>query len=250
MNLTFNRRSGLLTSYVGAKDIRGIAAPKDGDVSIHNPWMAYLTDVHHERRFNHFNLVDIYALGGSGIGPFAPLSLILSPDTAQWARDFLASHAERRSLWVAVQVGASDPMKAWRPGLFGQTLAASAARPRRLRLYRYRGRTESHPPCSDDVPAAGGTAPLCDAVGKTSLPPFAAVLSQCRLLLTNDTGPMHLAVGSRHSRDRPVSRTRRFFEKLGHTGPGHWIVQPDLGCAPCGFDKVCFHHACKGPTRA
>jgi hypothetical protein len=23
------------------------------------------------------------------------------------------------------------------------------------------------------------------------------------------------------------------------------MVQPDLGCAPCGFDQVCFHHACK-----
>lgn len=94
VNLTFNRRSGLLASYVGAKEIRGIAAPKDGDVAIHNPWMAYLTDVHSQRQFNHFNLVDIYALGGSGTGPFAPLSLDISPDTAQWARDFLHRTAD------------------------------------------------------------------------------------------------------------------------------------------------------------
>ena len=124
VNLTFNRRSGLLASYVGAKEIRGIAAPKDGDVAIHNPWMAYLTDVHSQRQFNHFNLVDIYALGGSGTGPFAPLSLDISPDTAQWARDFFAPYGGQRMPWTAVQVGASDPMKAWRPELFGQTLAA------------------------------------------------------------------------------------------------------------------------------
>jgi ADP-heptose:LPS heptosyltransferase len=111
VNLTFNRRSGLLASYVGAKEIRGIASPKDGDVVIHNPWMAYLTDVHSQRQFNHFNLVDIYALGGSGTGPFAPLSLDIPPGTAQWARDFFEPHGGQQMPWMAVQVGASDPMK-------------------------------------------------------------------------------------------------------------------------------------------
>ena len=245
VNLTFNRRSGLLTSYVGAKDIRGIAAPKDGDVTIHNPWMAYLTDVHHERRFNHFNLVDIYALGGSGIGPFAPLSLTLAPDTAQWARDFLASHVGAQISWVAVQVGASDPMKAWRPELFGQTLAALS---RQAPVgYVFIGTEEERKAihlAQTTYRQQGGTAPLCDAVGKTSLPQLAAVLSQCRLLLTNDTGPMHLAVGV----GTPVidlSVGHVDFRETGPYGPGHWMVQPDLGCAPCGFDKVCFHHACK-----
>ncbi len=245
INLTFNRRSGLLTSYVGAKEIRGIAAPKDGDVTIHNPWMAYLTDVHHERRFNHFNLVDIYALGGSGIGPFAPLSLTITPGTAQWARDFLAPHGGEKLSWVAVQVGASDPMKAWRPELFGQTLAALS---RQAPIgYVFIGTDEERKAihlAHTTYRQMGGTAPLCDAVGKTSLPQLAAVLSQCRLLLTNDTGPMHLAVGV----GTPVvdlSVGHVDFRETGPYGPGHWMVQPDLGCAPCGFDQVCSQHACK-----
>lgn len=245
VNLTFNRRSGLLTSYVGAKEIRGIAAPKDGDVTIHNPWMAYLTDVHHERRFNHFNLVDIYALGGSGTGPFAPLSLNIPADTAQWAQDFLASGGTQPMSWVAVQVGASDPMKAWRPELFGQTLAALS---RQAPVgYLFIGTPEERKAIQLAQTAfrqAGGTAPLCDAVGKTSLPQLAALLSRCRLLVTNDTGPMHLAVGV----GIPVvdlSVGHVDFRETGPYGPGHWMVQPDLGCAPCGFDQVCFHHACK-----
>ena len=245
INLTFNRRSGLLTSYLGAKDIRGIAAPKDGDVTIHNPWMAYLTDVHHERRFNHFNLVDIYALGGSGTGPFAPLSLTIAPDTAQWARDFLAPHGGEQFTWVAVQVGASDPMKAWRPQLFGQTLAALS---RQAPVgYVFIGTEEERKAihlAQTTYRQTGGTAPFCDAVGKTSLPQLAAVLSQCRLLLTNDTGPMHLAVAA----GTPVvdlSVGHVDFRETGPYGPGHWMVQPDLECAPCGFDQVCFHHGCK-----
>lgn len=245
VNLTFNRRSGLLTSYVGAKEIRGIAAPKDGDVTIHNPWMAYLTDVHHERRFNHFNLVDIYALGGSGSGPFAPLSLTIPPDTAEWARNFLATQDGQVRSWIAVQVGASDPMKAWRPELFGQTLAALSRQAQVAFLFI--GTEEERKAiqlAQKTYRQTGGTAPLLDAVGRTTLPQLAAVLSQCRLLLTNDTGPMHLAVAVR----TPVidlSIGHVDFRETGPYGPGHWMVQPDLGCAPCGFDQVCLHHACK-----
>lgn len=245
VNLTFNRRSGLLASYVGAKDIRGISAPKDGDVTIHNPWMAYLTDVHNQRRFNHFNLVDIYALGGSGTGPFAPLTLNIAANTAQWAREFLASQGGQQLPWMAVQVGASDPMKAWRPELFGQTLAALS---RQTRVGYVLIGTEAERKAIDAAQIAfrqaGGCAPLCNAVGRTTLPQLAAVLAQCRLLLTNDTGPMHLAVGV----GIPVvdlSVGHVDFRETGPYGPGHWMVQPEMSCAPCGFDEVCLHHACK-----
>ena len=245
VNLTFNRRSGLLASYVGAKDLRGISAPKDGDVTIHNPWMAYLTDVHNQRRFNHFNLVDIYALGGSGTGPFAPLTLNIPANTAQWAREFLAAQGGQELPWMAVQVGASDPMKAWRPELFGQTLAALS---RQTRVGYVLIGTEAERKAIDAAQIAfrqaGGCAPLCNAVGRTTLPQLAAVLAQCRLLLTNDTGPMHLAVGV----GIPVvdlSVGHVDFRETGPYGPGHWMVQPEMSCAPCGFDEVCLHHACK-----
>lgn len=244
INLTFNRRSGLLTSYIGAKEVRGIAAPKDGDVAIHNPWMAYLTDVHNQRSFNHFNLVDIYALGGSGLGPFAPLSIDVPAPTERWAREFLLPHGGERISWVAVQVGASDPIKAWRPELFGQTLAG-VSRQTKVGLV-FIGTEEERKDCllaQRTYRQAGGTAPLCEAIGRTTLPQLAALLKQCRLLLTNDTGPMHLAVGV----GIPVvdlSVGHVDFRETGPYGPGHWIVQPDMPCAPCGFDQVCFHHAC------
>lgn len=245
VNLTFNRRSGLLTSYVGAKEIRGIAAPKQGDVTLHNPWMAYLTDVHTQRRFNQFNLVDIYALGGSGLGPFAPLSLRIPPDVAQWGKEFLTSQSDQAIPWMAVQVGASDPMKAWRPELFGRTLAALS---RQTKIgYVFIGTEEERKAirlAQSTYREAGGTGTLCDAVGRTTLPQLAAILANCRALLTNDTGPMHLAVGV----GTPVidlSVGHVDFRETGPYGPGHWVVQPEFPCAPCGFDQVCLHHACK-----
>ena len=244
INLTFNRRSGLLASYVGAREIRGIAAPKAGDVTIHNPWMAYLTDVHNQRSFNQFNLVDIYALGGSGPGPFAPLSIAVPPDTERWAREFLSPHGDRHTSWMAVQVGASDAMKAWRPELFGHTLASLN---RQAQVgYLFIGTEEERKAsliAQRIYRQEGGTGPICDAIGRTNLPQLAGLLAQCRLLLTNDTGPMHLAVGvGIPAVDLSVGHVD--FRETGPYGPGHWIVQPDMPCAPCGFDQICFHHAC------
>lgn len=250
INLTFNRRSGFLASYVGASDIRGISSGSDGSMTIDNPWMAYFTDLHHHRRFNRFNLVDLYAMGGSGAGPFAPLSVIVSPEARAWANALLSRftpHASRLASfsWVAVQIGASDNMKAWRPEYFGHTMA-------QLAKGRLIGYVLIGGPQEADVieaalrayRAAGGSAPLCNVAGQTSLAQLAALLSQCALLLTNDTGPMHLAVGV----GTPVvdlSVGHVDFHETGPYGPGHWVIQPDLACAPCGFDQVCAHQACK-----
>ena len=244
INLTFNRQSAFLASYIGASDMRGVAATPDGHIAIHNPWMAYLTDMHRYRRFNRFNLVDIYAWGGSGPGPFAPLSVNVPASAAEWAKAFLHRHATPKR-WVAVQIGASDPMKAWRPAYYGQALAALTKRTDAGIVLI--GTPQEHDAIQEAERVyreAGGKGAWAAAAGRTDLKQLAAVLAQSHLLLTNDTGPMHLAVGV----GTPVvdlSVGHVDFHETGPYGPGHWVVQPDLGCAPCGFDQVCLHHACK-----
>jgi hypothetical protein len=147
--------------------------------------------------------------------------------------------------WIAVQVGASDVMKAWRPEYFGRTLAL---------ISRHSGigfllvGTSEEAAAVEQAKAAyrtaGGNAPWCEAVGRTNVTQLAALMTQCRVLLTNDTGPMHFAVGvGTPVIDLSVGHVN--FWETGPYGPGHWAIQPELGCAPCGFDRVCMHHACK-----
>jgi ADP-heptose:LPS heptosyltransferase len=244
INLTFNKRSGFLASYIGAPEIRGVAAARDGRVVIHNEWMAYLTDMHHHRRLNRFNLVDIYAWGGSGPGRFAPLSVAVPDAACAWARTFLGQHSSVKS-WMAIQVGASDVMKAWRPEYFCRTLACVSKRSDiGLVFIGSPQEQEAIQEATRAYRAAGGAGVLVHAAGRTDLVQLAALLAECRLLLTNDTGPMHLAVGV----GTPVIDTsvgHVDFHETGPYGQGHWVVQPDLACAPCGFDQVCSHHACK-----
>jgi len=244
VNLTFNRRSGYLAGYVGAPDVRGLTTAPDGSLVVKNPWMMYMTDLHCFRRINRFNIVDLFALGGSGAGASVPITLHTSSTDQEWAGHFLRSAGSPKR-WIAVQVGASDPMKAWRPELFGKTMALLSQKANVGFVFIG---TDKEKLAAREAAVAfrksQRQAFLCDAVGKTTLPQLIALLSQCGLMVTNDTGPMHLAVGA----GIPVvdlSVGHVDFRETGPYGPGHWVIQPDLACAPCGFQMVCSHHACK-----
>lgn len=245
INLTFNRPSAFLASYIGAPDIRGGRSAWDGGIVIDNAWMAYFTDIHRFRRINRFNLVDVYALGGSRPGAFAPLQLALTQEAQEWARRFLASAEETPAQWIAVQAGASDVMKAWRPQSFGSTLARVSQRWQGGIVFI--GAASERETVAQAIQAyrsAGGRNPSLNGTGQTSLEQLAALLAECRLLLTNDTGPMHIAVAVQ----TPVidlSVGHVDFQETGPYGSGHWVLQPELDCAPCGFEQVCAHHSCK-----
>jgi ADP-heptose:LPS heptosyltransferase len=245
VNLTFNRPSAFLAGYVGAPDIRGGRSAWDGGIVIDNAWMAYFTDIHHFRRINRFNLVDVYALGGSGPGKFAPLHVTLPAESRDWARRFLASEKPEAAQWIAVQASASDIMKAWRPAHFGAALAALSERWKGGVLFI--GAPSERETVAQVIQAyrgAGGRNSFINAAGRTSLKQLAALLAESRLLLTNDTGPMHMAVAVK----TPVvdlSVGHVDFRETGPYGAGHWVLQPDLDCAPCGFEQVCAHQSCK-----
>lgn len=245
INLTFNRSSALLAGYVGAPDIRGARSAWDGGTVIQNPWMAYFADIHQVRRINRFNLVDVYAMAGSRPGSFAPLSVAATAESTDWAGRFLARPDGQDSEWIAVQAGASDVMKAWRPQHFGVALARFSKHWNGGILFI--GSLSEQDTIAHVIRTyreAGGRSLIKNAAGQTTLGQLVALLARCKFLLTNDTGPMHLAVGVQ----TPVidlSVGHVDFQETGPYGPGHWVLQPDLDCAPCGFDQVCSHHACK-----
>ena len=78
---------------------------------------------------------------------------------------------------------------------------------------------------------AGNAENLC---GKTTLPELIAKLKECTLLLTNDTGTMHLAdlLGI------PVvaifgSTEPSLTGPVGETNPPHRILRRKVECSPC-----------------
>jgi ADP-heptose:LPS heptosyltransferase len=244
INLTFTRWSGLLAAAIGAPDARGAVTTK-GISILKNPWLAYCVDMHQFRRFNRFNVVDLFTLGGSGLGSHQPIRFTVPSQAVEWARARVAAYRKLGLPLVAVQVTASKTKKAWRPEYFGQTMAAlSRETPCVFVLTGTANDAADVAVAVTAYQAAGGTDELCNMVGQTDVHQLAALLKECSLVLASDTGPMHLAVGV----GTPViniSVGHVDFRETGPYGPGHWVVQPVLDCAPCDVTETCEHHRCK-----
>ena len=81
-------------------------------------------------------------------------------------------------------------------------------------------------------------------IGRTSVGELAALLGRCELLISNDTGPLHLAtaVGAKVI---DIFTSNVHFLETGPYGEGHFVIQADLPCVPCAFDVECNNRICK-----
>ncbi len=200
-----------------------------------NSWVAFLLASSRYRGLSPFNLVDLFWKAcelGSGPRPFA----LRQPDAErrEQARALLAQAGPApasRGL-VGFQLGASENRRRWPLEHFaalGRLLDQAGLTPVLLG-------SDSERELAARYLAAG--APGLDLTGRTSLPELAAVLSQVRLLVSNDTGTMHLAAGL----GRPVVGIFLATAQPWDTGPyqpGNICLEPDLDCHPCSFSRPC-----------
>jgi heptosyltransferase-2 len=171
--------------------------------------------------------VEIAARLGDAPPPDAPHASV-RPDDAAWAERFLAERGCNSSApVVGLNPGAAyGSAKRWLPERFAEV-------GRRLRdtfgaqVLVFGSR--------DDAPVTGPIVEQIgpgahDLAGRTSLGRLAALMARCRVVITNDTGPMHLAgaVGA------------KVVALFGSTSPERTapsgdvtIVKKDCDCAPC-----------------
>jgi heptosyltransferase-2 len=86
---------------------------------------------------------------------------------------------------------------------------------------------------------AGGQSGAVSLAGQTSLRELCAVIKQCRVLLTNDTGPMHIAAAL----GTPVvvtfgSTSPELTGPILSSGARHQLIKSDAPCSPC-FLREC-----------
>lgn len=124
------------------------------------------------------------------------------------------------------------PAKRWLPERFAEVARTIAsARPVQWVLFGT--------PADSEVGAIIGAAigPSClNRIGKTTLEQLVSELSECALLLTNDTGTMHLAT----ILGIPVVAVFGSTEPrlTGPLGAGHRIIRHQVECSPC-FLREC-----------
>lgn len=142
--------------------------------------------------------------------------------------------------FVAMQLGASEARRQWPAAHF----AAVGDR-----LWREAGLCPVLLGSPAEAPLAAAYAqaaqgPHLSAVGRTNIPQLAALLCQCRLLITNDTGTMHLAAGLGIPCLAIFLATAQPWD-TGPYLPGCCCLEPAMACHPCPYGRACpYGHAC------
>ncbi len=241
INLSHTKLSAMLTMMIHAPDIRGFTSSVSGTRLVVDPWLVYFTSFLNFRRLNRFNLVDIY-MRGAGLRPGLKTRLNINPDlgSAQSARLRMEKEGIKDSdTLVGVQAGASREDRRWSPGYFAE-VADRLIGEKGAKIALFGAATEKT--LGDQVESAMSHRPV-NLIGATDLGELIQWVKRLDLLITNDTGTMHIAAAV----NTPVVALFFVHARAEETGPycdNAVILQADIDCAPCSHHTQCGHHSC------
>lgn len=137
----------------------------------------------------------------------------ISAGAWRWIEEFCREqHISGRERLIAIHPGASDPAKRWPERQFAGLIEQLAGRyPARFFLI---GTQETTGIARQIVSLT--QVPVLDLTGKTTVGQLAGVLKRCNLLISNDSGPVHIAAGagtpcvSIFTRNRPGINPQRW----------------------------------------
>jgi lipopolysaccharide heptosyltransferase I len=170
-------------------------------------------------------------------------SFIIPTEAVAGIHRLLSGHGVRapldRSAPIVLAPATRWETKHWRQEGFAAVARHFVAKGRTVVLI---GSADERIPSDAVAAASPGTLNLA---GRTSLPELAALLRTCAVCVTNDSGPMHLAVAL----DRPVVSIFGPSDSLwiGPYRRPDAVVSANVPCSPCYLRKLsqCPHeHAC------
>lgn len=240
-NFSSSRMSSVLMRLLRVPDCRGWMMDSEGNRLILNPWSRLFVASVLNRPYTPYNLVDFYCRV-AGVRP-REKRLWYTPtrEAGEQAQSFLeSSGVPSGTRVIALQPGASNAIRQWPPESF-----AVLGRHLRERLGAWillLGGPNEGPLCDRIASEIGPRA--ISAAGKTDLAMLAGLLSRTALLITGDTGPMHLAVAV----GTPV--VAFFFGPayVWETGPyaaDSIAFQTRIACSPCHHAVKCLSPVCR-----
>jgi len=156
------------------------------------------------------------------------LELVLDDDVRAHARDYFSSQDLDGKTVIALNPGATHAVNRWPTNRFAELADLIIDQLHACPLII--GGPDDVP-LADEIVARSRAKPLSLA-GKTSLLQLGAILERCNLLVSGDTGPLHLAtaVGTKavalFGAADPV--------RTGPLGKGHRVIQAGgVSCVPC-----------------
>jgi lipopolysaccharide heptosyltransferase II len=157
------------------------------------------------------------------------LELFLDDESRAFARDFFSSQGLNGKTVIALNPGATHAVNRWPTSCFAELADLISDELQACPLII--GGPDDVV-FADEIVALSRTKPISLA-GRTSLLQLGAVLEKCSLLVSGDTGPLHLAtaVGTRVIGLFGAADPGR----TGPVGKGHRLIQAaGVACVPCG----------------
>ena len=241
VNITHSKISAILVSLLKTREVSGFSISPEGHRVIKHPWVRYFFNVIPNRDYNPFHIVDIYLKVGDVKPMTRGLIYNVSEEDGLKAQQILSKEGVcDNEVLVGFHLGASNDDKTWPVASYAELADLIHSKlGARILIFGTPGEVA----LAAEFEKCANTKPV-NLVGKTVIGELAAVLKKCRLFISNDTGPLHVAT-SAGTKVIDISMANVHFMETGPYGEGHYVIQADLACSPCGFDVKCNDRVCK-----
>ena len=206
-----------------------------------NDWAKYHIAVSRNWKLLSMHTVDLFIqVSGHNSATTQP-GLSISSDARKFATQFLDNHCiDDCTGIVGLHTGASTEEKQWPLSYFLRMSKILLETDPSLRIICYG--TEKVKPHADYLRKYLGDG-IIDATGKTDIMQLAALLEKTDVLVSNDTGPMHLAAAC-GTRVVSIHTGKERCITTGPYGPGHIAIEPNIACHPCERPDKCHSREC------
>lgn len=189
-----------------------------------------------------FQYLHLAAALGARPEPLAPRLVVSEQDIAQVAAKFkLGDQLEKSPPWFGLNPGAEyGSAKRWPEERFIEAAIAVQRRTRcRWLVFGVQTDADLATRIATNICRAANSSCAMNLAGQTGLGELCAALKLCHVLLTNDSGSMHLAAALGVPVVVPFGSTSPELTGPGLPGdPRHRLLKSDAACSPC-FLRAC-----------
>ncbi len=213
-------RSAVFAWFANGKFLAGLDEIREGARGFY--------DVAAPRESFHTHAVDWYLSVLKPLGVPIDREFVWLPERPAVAAAVQAKWPQGTARWIALQPGTRWVNKRWPTEYFTSLVRQLAAETPDLRFAILGGRDDQAIGQSIATASPGSCLNLC---GQTSLPEMIEWVRRCELMVTNDTGPMHVAAAL----GKPMVALFGPTEPR-RTGPYRQlddVLRMDLPCSPC-----------------
>jgi ADP-heptose:LPS heptosyltransferase len=246
VNLSHDEFSVYFLYMLNAEKNIGISITREGAIISNDEMISYMFSAVKNRKVSVLNLVDIYerALKSKDTAEVNVNKIYLDTEGKNSeARSILKEYGiENGDTVVSFAIGASTPLKKWRYDYFAELAKLLLNHNSKIKIVLLGADYDVE--AGNYIETEAADRRLINLTGKTSVSDLVFLVKRSSLLITHDTGTMH--IGTALGTKLIVIYTGNVgFLETGPYAEGQLLVVPDIDCFPCDFNLKCMNPVCK-----